>query len=282
MSTTWKEEEIVAFLDGAIEDPAEAVRLAELIETDEEAAALARDIEESNALLRAAFDAPMQEPVPAAIAAALGLGPRVATGSAEASPLRVPDARDARRSSGRALRQTSRRGARRAGQGTVGRWLAGALAASIALGVGIIGGRLTAPLPAEAPDVLALGWHANDDTLGRALETLPSGSVDAAGQVRLLLSFRDGRGRFCREFETVADPTHPASMGIACRAVDASWSLEVIAATAPETGRDAGYRPASGMAEDVLGAALDTMNAGPALTAEDEAALIASGWTAAE
>ncbi|OYW16184.1 MAG: hypothetical protein B7Z39_02430 [Novosphingobium sp. 12-64-8] len=92
-------------------------------------------------------------------------------------------------------------------------------------------------------------------------------STDAipAGGTRILLSFRDGTGGFCRAF------SGSSRTGIACR--DArGWRFQpVIEGTAQAAPRT--------MAEAVTAAALDMAPAG-ALTPEAERAALARGWRA--
>ena len=70
MTETWTEREIAAFIDGELDEDGQA-RSAAVIEGDPVAARLAQRMRETDRLLRDAFAAPLDEPVPAGIAAAL-------------------------------------------------------------------------------------------------------------------------------------------------------------------------------------------------------------------
>lgn len=133
-------------------------------------------------------------------------------------------------------------------------WIAGpALAASVALMVMIDRG--TGETYAEGP-------------LRDALDTQLAASQPADAPNRILLSFRDETGAFCRAYAG-ADQS-----GIACRD-DEGWRIRT-------TGRGAGaqeseYRMAGNPAAEVLERA-QAMAAGPALDATQEAAAQARGW----
>jgi len=239
MTADWTEARIAALIDGSVEDPAEAARLAEAIATDPEAAAAARRIEALNAALRKTYPLPETEPMPAAIAAAIHGAP----GKVTALPRR-------RRPRMAAL----------------------ALAASLLLAVGV--GAVIWPKQ-DGRDIAGLVPVVAD--LHRALETLPSGQISAQG-VQPMLSFRDGAGRICREFERLAEGG-PVARAIACRTGDGRWQVEgrvdLADAAAPA---DDGYLPADGTDGATLDPVLDRLQAGPPLTPEAEAALIGSDW----
>lgn len=248
MTRNWTETEIAAWVDGALENPAEAVRISAIVETDAKAARLAERIRASNQLLGEAFDAPMREPVPSAIATALAAAPeRVAVLGGRPGPLR--------------------------------RWpLAGAaMAATIAFSVGLGTGLMTGG-PPDVGLVAGVGAHASDAPLARALETLPSGTVSEAG-IRPMLTFRDADNLPCREFETTG--ATGLALGIACRREAGRWTVEILVAV-PETDDGSGdYVPASGPSGDALAAVLDALGAGPSLSPDAEAALIAEDWSSA-
>ena len=243
MSRDWTEEQIAALVDGSLEDETEAEALRRIVARDPEAKAHADRLRRSNDLLREAFD-PGEE-MPAAIQAAL-----------HGEPGKV---------------ETLRRPARPASR----TWLPTAIAACLALAVGIgLGGLLQEP---GARAIAVLGDAPPDGPLHAALERLPSGSRSEAG-VRPMLSFYDGRDRPCREFEVTGELPEELEFGIACRGDSGTWHVEIVV-TAPvvEPGPE-GYVPASSAGGSALDSMLDALGAGPALPPDEEAALLQEEW----
>lgn len=92
-------------------------------------------------------------------------------------------------------------------------------------------------------------------------------SQPADAPVRILLSFRDGEGRFCRGFSS------RAQAGIACRD-GRGWKLDkVLGGQGSATGE---YRQAG--AEPQIMAAIQDRAQGQALDAEEESAAARAGW----
>lgn len=136
------------------------------------------------------------------------------------------------------------------------RWGAPALAACLAVAV-FVGTR--------GPGSTAPGYA--NVQLASTLDTQLSAE---RGETRILLSFRDGAGHYCRAFAAAAQS------GIACR--DASgWKLHEVTGGSPS--HDSEYRQAGANDGDLMAAAQD-MAAGPALDAGEEAAARAAGWQA--
>lgn len=244
MTANWTEEEIAAWVDGAA-DPAEAERVEQILADDPAARAYAETLQQANRSLKSAFEAPMDEPVPAAIKAAI---------------LGEP---------GKVAQFPRRR--------SVSTWVPAAIAASLALVVGLGAGGLLQTEPAPGT-IAVLGDAPMDGPLHAALETLPSGTESANG-VRPMLSFYDGDGRACREFEVAGELPQELEFGIACRTPAGAWHVEiVVAAPAAETSPEGTYVPASGPASDALDAMLDALGAGLPLTPDDEADLLEAGW----
>jgi hypothetical protein len=253
MNVVWTENEIAAFMAGVI-DGAAAERIAMALENDAAAQAAAERLAEgaaphpADAALREAFAAPMTEPVPARLAAAVFAEP----GKVASLP-------------------------RRGGGGRPVAWAPAAMAACLALALGFGAGfSARAPLP-PSPQAGALSVGAASGAALAAFETAASGAERDG--LRLAASFRDGSGRPCREFETLAADGLPAAAGVACREGEGWRVLAMAAVAAPQTGPgDGAYAPAGGDGPDALGALLDVLGAGPALSPEEEAALIAGGW----
>jgi hypothetical protein len=151
-------------------------------------------------------------------------------------------------------------------------WRPVALAASLALVAGAVGGIL-ATLSLRDPDgstpaLALLGTPGLEDVL----DSRPAGSRTPAGdgEVTIIASFLSGDGAFCREFEV--DRTGGGTVvSVACRDGEA-WTARFAMATG-EAGE--GYAPASALA--TLDAFLGTIGAGAPLSPEQEAARLSVG-----
>lgn len=242
---------IAAYVDGAL-PPQEAAEVAAAIAADPDALAEEARLRRLNALLTAAFAAPMSEGVPPAIAAALAGAAAPQPGEAEgARVIPFPAAR---------IRAAWRPAA-----------LAASVAAAVALGLGWLatGG--------DRAPALAVGPVAAASTLHAALETQPSGTRGPGG-IEVVATFRDGTGRACREFEQPIDAVRALAVGLACRAAEGRWQVEAVAAVPVAGGDPGGYVPAAGPALDGITAVLEAFGAGPALGAEEERRLIGAEW----
>ena len=136
-------------------------------------------------------------------------------------------------------------------------WIAGpAIAASLALAFLNLGIRQT-PGETHAEGALAL-----------ALDNQLAATQGADAPVRILLSFRDAEGRFCRGYAGKFES------GIACHETQ-GWRLEKRFGGAGQASTE--YRQAGSSVADVLATAQD-MASGPALDAAGEASAAARGW----
>ena len=243
MAEPWTEAEIAALLDGELQD-AEKARIERALGTDPEARACAERIRETDALLREAYAAPLAEPTPAALTAALAEDPVV-------TPFRPR-------------------------RPTAPAWAPTALAASVALAVGAAAGALLTPFESAPSGGARLAVGAAPEAVAAALETAPSGVSD--GGVRPLASFPIADGGVCREFEIDVGAAVPAAYGLACRAAGA-WRV-LLAADMPKTtdAAESDFAPASGAAPDAVVPLLDALGAGPALDPDAEALAIGNGW----
>jgi hypothetical protein len=142
------------------------------------------------------------------------------------------------------------------------RWFGGvAIAASLVAGL-LLGGQwqaLTAPVSTGSGGLVASG------ALSRQLDTQ---LASASGDTRMLTSFRDGGGRYCRVFAS------PALDGIACKTSD-GWQLR--RTQSPAAKPDAAYRQAAS-ADGALMAAAQEMMQGEPLDAAGERRAISAGW----
>ncbi len=244
MNQTWTEEKIAALIDGSLDDPDEAAALRRVLETDPDARALAERLQASNALLQEAFEHPDGAATPAAIQAAIFGEP----GKVAAFPK----------------------------QRRLARWIPAAAAACVAFAVGLgAGGVFNTPEPAV---IAVLGDAPINGPLHAALESLPSGDISERG-VQPMLSFWDGAGRPCREFEVIHELPEELEFGIACRGDSALWHVEILVSAPVTEPNEAGYAPASGPGGSALDAMLDALGAGPALTPESEAELLRNQWS---
>lgn len=224
-------EELAAFADGELGEPRRSQVAAEVAQDQ----ALAAEVERHRALkarLGAHFAPILDQPVPDRLAGLFGAGDG-----------KVADFTAARQ------KREARRGIPRWG------WIAGpALAASLALAVILPG--------SGAPE----GYAGTE--LAIVLDERLVAEQAPGEDVRVLLSFRDEAGAFCRAFSGAEQS------GIACRD-DTGWKLQLEGQGA--TGQGTDYRMAGADAAAIMARAQE-MAAGPALDAADERAARASGW----
>ncbi|WP_372572233.1 anti-sigma factor family protein [Ruegeria jejuensis] len=235
---------LAAFADGAL-SPEEAAEVVLHLADHPQDQAYVDNVMAANEALSQAFAAPLDEPVPEAIETTI-LGKRQ---TAEIVPFPKRPAV----------------------------WVGTALAAALALAV------FTGPsffTPAQPPR-LAVGPLTGGSSLSEALNSLPSGVVlsqDADRDLMILATLPIAEG-FCREFEVIDHTDERIDLGIACRTVD-TWMVEVtLSEPLASSGTEDGFVTASGAEMQGLLPFLDRLGAGSALAPDDEAALIARGWT---
>jgi len=231
-------ERLAAFADGELpEDEARAIE--SLVAASPE---LARQVAAHRALrlrLAAHFDPILTAPLPDHLVAPL----------AQPGPQVVDFARARQQ-------RNSRRG--------IARWSwlgVPALAASLVLAV---------MLPQRDQDeTMLIGGRAYASwPLADALDSQLSAPQPVSGQTRILLSFKDGAGTYCRGFSS------EKQAGIACRDED-GWQLRKLIGGSQATGGD--YRQA-GSEDAALMALAQSMAPGEALDAGQEQAAKARGW----
>lgn len=140
------------------------------------------------------------------------------------------------------------------------RWQPVAVAASLALAVGLSAGLFLAP---GAPET---GAGVLSAAVQERLGTLPSGAqaeLPDGRRVSVVASFTDSAGAFCREYETTAQGGD-SHVGVACRNGD-DWTLRFAMATV--SGSE-GYAPASSL--EVLDGFYAAAGASQPLSAEAE------------
>ncbi len=241
--TEFDDATLMAYADGALE-PGEARRVAEAAEADPAIAARIDMFRETGALLGALGAARPDEPLPDDLARKVERTLADARHADTVVPLRRPGPA----------------------------WRPAALAASVALIVGAVGG-IMASLSLRGPEDPAPSLALLDAPgIGDALDRLPAGSRGIAGdgEVEIISSFLTDDGAFCREFEF--DRAAGGSIvSIACRE-DAAWTARFAMVT--QGADDTGYAPASALA--TLDAFLSTIGAGQPLSAEEEAARLSA------
>lgn len=152
-------------------------------------------------------------------------------------------------------------------------WRPAALAASVALVVGGLGGLAAGLALRDTGTTVPPMALVDAPGLGAALDSVPAGSRGSAGngEVEIISSFLTGDGTFCREYE-LDRAGGETVVSIACRE-HGTWAVRFAVVT---RGADEdAYAPASALA--TLDAYLSGIGAGPPLSEEDEAARLSSG-----
>ena len=231
-------ETLMAYADGEL-DAVTAKRVEKAIAADP---ALAAEVERHRALrarLRAHFDQVAALPLPDALTAGL---------------------RDSAKVVDLAAAREARAPARAAP-----RWWGGAVAAALVLGV-VLGQSLQ---PGGGGDFTARGNQlVASGGVARALDGQLASNQPTNAPVKMLVSFRDAQGTYCRAFQGAAQG------GIACREGSA-WHVRALRAANPT--QNAEYRQAGSEASALLADA-QAMMAGEALDAGQESAAAAKGW----
>lgn len=259
------DEMLMAYADGELSE-SERGAITRAAASDPAIAARIADFSASRAAAKAAFaDLRAQEPPARLVAAALGgsLG-----GSPEASGARLPQAPAERGE--RIVRLAPRRPLARTR-------FALPLAAAIAVAAGVAG-----YLAGRAAQDPAAGGLASVDAAFSALASLPSGAevavtIDgAAARATALASFRTADGA-CR-IALIAFAAGEAMRAVGCASEpaggDASWRARLVVAE----GASGAFGPASAAGVEIVEATLDALDAGDAMTPEQEAAAIAAAW----
>lgn len=242
------EARIAAYLDGQMSTADLAAFEADLENDLALAEAVAR-FGANDGLLRAAFDAPMQEPVDNALLMRMGLG--------DAEVVNLPE----RRASKPPIP---------ANDDTRGwvrwRWpAAGAIAAALVMTVMTQTG--------QAPTT--------EQQFAQAMETLASGQsvALASGEaITPVLTFKAGDGRYCREFSRSGAN---AATGIACRG-GSGWVIEAEAKGATQLDSGNQIATADGADSGKLDEAYASLKASDPVDGDTEKALIAVSWRNSE
>jgi hypothetical protein len=254
MTNRFDDELLMAFVDGEL-DPRQQAEVAAAAAADEDIARRIEHFRETRRLAKAAYAPDLDAPVPDALRDKIAGAVAAATAKKETSRVIPLPTRSAKGVAGV-----------RAGWSLP-------LAASIAALAGALAGYwfTSGGLVGSGQQQLALGPVA-ESAIAEALSGTPSGSeytTEQSSRVQMIVSFRDGKGALCREFELIPQSAAP-SLGIACRNKEA-WQI-TFAQTLTE-GAGGGYSPAS--AAPVVDAYLETLAAGSPLSVEEEKAALA-------
>lgn len=253
------DEELMAYADGQLDE----VRRAEIQQAetrDEEVQRRVAQFRQSAVLLKAAYDATLQEAVPQHLIDTVKGG-----STAEAPTLRERLAAIFR-------------------MPTLWR-PAYAFAALAILLVGVGLGYQVGHAPDSGRVDISLAQHS--EAFQRGLDTTASGQWFSLEQekVRILpvATFQDQSSAYCRPYDVaIAEASLPVAQGIACRDAAGHWDTKVYIATGP-AGMDTqtpppGYIPASADDHDFVMAIADQLMVAPPLSPEAEAALMAAEW----
>jgi hypothetical protein len=247
MTTVMDKDRLAAFVDGELSPEAAAAVAMHLADHPADQAYV-DDLFAANEALAQAFSAPLHEPVPEPIRAAI-------MGQAASNVV--------------TFRPRPRLPAVLGGL---------ALAATVAAAALILPGLLRDTAPAG----IALGPMAAADPLARVLDGSVSGApvmLDGGREAMVLASFALPDGRLCREFEVVDQAAARVDFAVGCRA-GSGWQVE--AALAEVAAAEDGFVPAGGLETDTLTRFLERHGNPEALDAAAEAGAIRNGWRAAD
>lgn len=252
-------EDLMAYADGALDGS----RIEEIERLIAEHPWLADEVEAfraSAAVLKDAFNAPLEQPVPPHLEV-------LVMGSQAAGSNDVVDLGAARTAKRFSLPQ----------------WGAQAAAACAVFALGIMFGvaQFGSSGPGADEDLLLLAGRLDAaHPVAIALSTASSSDTTSIGDGSFhpVLSFVSGTGVVCREFE--ASNASGAVIGIACPEAT-GWRMEVLLAASSGASAGEGFRLASGFDEVALDAVLARLGAGEGLDMNEERCLIDNSWKSA-
>jgi Putative zinc-finger len=252
MRTVMDKDRLAAFVDGEL-SPEEAAAVVLHLADHPGDQAHVDDLFAANEALIQAFAAPLHEPVPEAIRAAI-IGPAAAP-------------------AGHVVAFRPRRIMALGGL---------ALAASIAVAAVLLPGLVRGPVPAG----IALGPLPAADPVAAVLDTRASGTpvpLADGRETMVLASFDLPDGQICREFEVIDRQAGRIDYAIGCRS-GAGWSVTAAIAEAigSDTGSDTGqgFVPAGDVEADALTRYLERSGVPAVLDPAAEAEAIRRNWSA--
>jgi len=259
---TVPDEELFAFVDGEL-PPEDMARIEAAMATDPQLALRVETQRALRRLLSGAHAGVLRETPPEALSTAVAARP---VASKPAEVIAFPGAKGKARLKDKARAREPRLPKP---PGLPGRGVPAWVGLAACLVVGLVIGRMAAPPPvtlsgADDPAPIAAG------PLVQALNT--QGSGQAAGPVRVNLSFKTASGVYCRTFQAAG---RSPIAGVACRDPDA-WHVRAVSPAGPGPAGD--YRMAGSETPAAILATVDAMIAGPPLDAAGEAKARAAGW----
>ena len=246
---------LMAFADGQL-NPEDARRVEAAMAADPALGAEVDAYRLTADHLAGAFDAPLDEPVPAHLEA-LVMG-----GTTEGENVTSLHAARARKATGLPF------------------W-GQAIAACAVFGFGAaFGSAALDSAPPSAGNVLLAGQLDASSPIAQALETRASAEIVdiPGGRFDVVATIPVAGGATCREFETAGDAG--AVVGIACRR-DAGWTVELLLHAEPGSGLQEGFQLASGFDVDPIDTVLTGLGAEMGVDAETETCLIENAWNSA-
>ena len=260
---TVPDEELFAFVDGEL--PPEAMaRIEAAMVTDPQLRLRVETQRALRRLLSGAHAGAMQQPPPARLTAAVAGVEPSKPAAKPAEVIAFPGARAKAKAKPKPREIKVARPSDAAGRGPPA-WIA--MAACLVAGL-VVGRMATPSAPtlsgADDPTPIAAG------PLAQALNTQNSGQ--AAGPVRIGLSFKNQQGLYCRTFQ--ASGRAPVA-GVACREPSA-WRVRGVSPASPAATTD--YRTAGSETPAAVLATVDAMIVGQPLDAAAEARAKAAGW----
>jgi hypothetical protein len=247
MTRVISDEMLMAFADGELA-PQEQGEIEVALAEDEALAERLAVFMDTRHTLAATMKPLIDEPVPAALTAAIATARQTQAATPQAAETVVP----------LRPRPSSSPAARSPGSAIASPWGMALAASFVGVVVGL-GGFLLGQSTGVAPDGANLA-------LNEALESLPSGgdrALSEAESLHMIASFRDAEGHLCREYERKA--ADAVTTAVACHG-PAGWQTR-FALTNPVA---EGYVPAS--TTDTLDAFLSGIGAGAPLSPEEETA----------
>lgn len=151
-------------------------------------------------------------------------------------------------------------------------------AAALVAGIGIGSALLTAPTAEQPLLVTDRDGFIASGRLQTALERVPSGDnkLVKEGDIRPVLTVRDGDGRICRQYEIVGRKKGP--QGLACREGDGDWRITVLTGgEAAASARNASQSDGN-VVDEMVGTAVKNLPGHSELTGAEELFLIERGW----
>lgn len=151
-------------------------------------------------------------------------------------------------------------------------------AAALVVGIGIGSALLTAPSGEEPLLVADRDGFIAAGRLQSTLERVPSGDnkLVKEGDIRPVLTVRDGDGQICRQYEIVGRKKGP--QGLACREGDGDWRITVLTGGADAASARNASQNDGGVVDGMVGTALKNLPGHSELSGPEELFLIERGW----